>query len=247
MEHGAQRAREYDLDCTSSKRRRVQISTTSVCKVFHCQDPEICIDCQKDVSSSAHNYRETDPIDNNHACLARFHEDNESTYHEKKDFFYLTKTKEQDGPGSVIIATVQLVNKLVKQGTMTIQETRHLLEKSCCCGMDADDFSRRCVNSSESDCDVIAAIVLCGMQADISALSHDVASRLASLHERIRRCGKAVLPTSKAVMGPAFLPALEYLRGLVLEVGNVKVDEDMVETEKRVSRKLPIQANIESS
>ncbi len=44
-----------------------------------------------------------------------------------------------------------------------------------------------------------------------------VATRLAALRDRIRANGTAVLPPSRAAMGPPFVPALDYLRRLVLD------------------------------
>ena len=144
------------------------------------------------------------------------------------DTCYFIRTKEGDGPSAVVFATVSLINALVKKGTMSVKEARQVLEQSCSCGSlksICSDPPRRRSDASESDCDITAATIICSMQADIAALSIEVAGRLKALCDRIRSRGKASLPTSRAVMGPSFVPALDFLRSLILDAKLV-ADED---------------------
>ena len=57
----------------------------------------------------------------------------------------------------------------------------------------------------------------CLENRDMRAHCSAVAERLAVLRDRILAAGKAALPPSRAVMGPPFVPALDFLRRLVLD------------------------------
>ena len=62
------------------------------------------------------------------------------------------------------------------------------------------------------------------LSLDIRLLSASVADRLSALRDRIRADGRATLPPSRAVMGPPFVPALDFLRRLVLAAGGGGAD-----------------------
>ena len=133
---------------------------------------------------------------------------------EEEESLLLVRTKEDDGPGPTALTTHTLVALLVKQGSVSPTEiVEHLqVQVLAPCPAhgpqpDADDediaANRRLTDPAASPVD--RHLCVC------------VAARLAALRDRIRACGSAVLPPSRAVMGPPFVPALEFLRGLVLD------------------------------
>jgi hypothetical protein len=70
---------------------------------------------------------------------------------------------------------------------------------------------------NETDRGSVAACCDSDRDAITRSICRGVLLRLAALRDRIRAAGRAVLPPSRAVMGPPFVPALDFLRGLVLD------------------------------
>jgi hypothetical protein len=131
----------------------------------------------------------------------------------------LIRTKEVDGPGPTTLTTHTLVTMLVKRGTLTLEDIEEYFrthsQMHFCPAHgpqpEADDHDHSVPASprpSDSPSNVVDQhLCIC------------VAARLAALRDRIRANGTAVLPPSRAAMGPPFVPALDYLRGLVLDAG----------------------------
>ena len=136
---------------------------------------------------------------------------------------FSVRTKEQDGPGAVGLTAFHLINKLVKQGTMKPCEVVQILR---CCSKsirtpapgvhprnDGDPARSDSCHSDDSN----AAVAHIHPPHYMRSLCIGVAARLAALRDRILAAGKAALPPSRAVMGPPFVPALDFLRRLVLD------------------------------
>ena len=120
----------------------------------------------------------------------------------------------------ITFATFILIRKLVKQGTLKKENVVEILNSCSKCLLDS--FNHRPSirsNGSDSVSSAIDAAVSIGITfpPGNSTLCGGVAARLAALRDRIRASGSVVLPPSRAVMGPPFVPALEFLRGLVLD------------------------------
>ena len=129
---------------------------------------------------------------------------------------FSVRTKEQDGPGAVGLTAFHLINKLVKQGTMKPCEVVQILR---CCSKSIRT-RQPCLNPARSDSchsDSNAAVAHIQLSLYMRSLCIGVAARLAALRDRILAAGKAALPPSRAVMGPPFVPALDFLRRLVLD------------------------------
>ena len=94
-------------------------------------------------------------------------------------------------------ATYCLVCQLVKQGKMSQVDVDQIVARCC--------QANTCAHPS--------------VRPGTRPLCAGVAARLAALRDRIRATGTALLPPSRAVLGPPFIPALDLLRSLVLDAG----------------------------
>ena len=115
------------------------------------------------------------------------------------------------GPGPITMATYLLVCKLVEKGTIEKRDAVHIL----------DMVSTKRDPLFESNTNKTLLIVgdnhsTSTIRVD-AALCSGVLDRLEMFSNRIRSSGKAILPPSKAVMGPPFAPALDFLREVIRE------------------------------
>jgi hypothetical protein len=123
----------------------------------------------------------------------------------------------QDRPSPATWATFALIKKLVKQGTMDQTQVIQILricsriDKSSA-AVDADAARSQCSLPG----DVAPALRDFEHDTDIRSICRSVLLRLAVLRDRISEAGEAVLPPSCAIMGPPFVPALDFLHSLVL-------------------------------
>ncbi len=131
--------------------------------------------------------------------------------------------KHHDNPDPVTWVTFVLVTKLVKQGTIDRKQVLEIILKtSARIGVDAGASADAGPGASrigphEPACDAAAARPDSHHHPDTGPICRAVQLRLAALRDRIRAAGTAVLPPSRAVMGPPFVPALEFLRQLVVD------------------------------
>ena len=112
----------------------------------------------------------------------------------------------------VAIATCKLVCRLVKQGTMRRSEVAEILFQES--DSETSAFSLSQFDSTAYKFDIHERS---RGQTEKRDICNGVAARLAALRDRILAAGKAALPPSRAVMGPPFVPALDFLRRLVLD------------------------------
>mmetsp|Transcript_31528 Transcript_31528/g.65964 ORF Transcript_31528/g.65964 Transcript_31528/m.65964 type:complete len:254 (-) Transcript_31528:67-828(-) len=222
------------------KRRLVHFSDTSSFKLVRNDFASDCPDCESDQSTSsldtsgqAESYPSIIRVQDAFACLShdgtptntdsdcRFPEFSHKKIPQKYQAQqFPIRTKLQDGPGSVTLATYTLVCMMVKQGSIepkqVIDIVRHFSSSTAApsCNptpkpheafqiAEAGEFSHTSSHLKLHEHQMLCA----GIQ-----------SRLAALRERIHTCGKAVLRPSNAIMGQPFAPALDFLRGVVRDV-----------------------------
>ena len=200
-------------DCRLLKRRRVQFSNVSTCITLP-------TDCSNNRENIEDKKNESEPCNTEGKFLGIQNVENcdEPDHHETDEDRFATTcfavwTKNHDGPSAAALATLSLIRALVKEGTMSPVTTRQILERSNACHLQC----RASESSTESDSDVVSAAMRCLENRDMRAHCSAVAERLAVLRDRILAAGKAALPPSRAVMGPPFVPALDFLRRLVLD------------------------------
>jgi hypothetical protein len=118
-------------------------------------------------------------------------------------------------------ATYSLICRLVKTGTIEPSEVSEFLRR--CSAQNIDEINARLHfsrpqpiipdTSTKSD----TSMKNNDNSSGITELCGGVAALLATLRDCILTNGTAVLPPSRAAMGPPFVPALDYLRRLVLD------------------------------
>lgn len=117
-----------------------------------------------------------------------------------------------NGPGPVTMATYYLICKLVEKGTIDKREVLDILKivsnkKDLLFETNTTNSSVNVNMASKESADLVS-----NLDADLSS---SVLERLEMFGSRIRAAGKATLVPSRAVMGPPFAPALDFLRGVV--------------------------------
>ena len=136
----------------------------------------------------------------------------------KKDADTYMNANDSEGPGLVTLGTYSLVCKLVECGTIDRCQVTGILDELLRSrkASKGNTSSSKPLNvqpspsSTEPFSDAerhVQAEIYAGIQARLDALS-----------QRIRTSGRASLPPSKAVMGPPFAPALDFLRGILRDI-----------------------------
>ena len=141
----------------------------------------------------------------------------------------------------VTFVTNCIVCRLVKQTTICLFEVSEILQRLWKSLQQCNHYSTTCSqHSSQTQPEAYNTSIApipshpqsC-TQPGFYALCSGVAARLAALCDHIRLNGTAVLPPSRAVMGPPFVPALQFLRGLVLQAAAAGTDDGASSARKR--------------
>ena len=136
----------------------------------------------------------------------------------------------------ITFATYCLVRKLEKQGKIKKSEVAEILQR-CCERLPSRNLissidNAHCLDSKTRTA-AAAVAAHCRLQPGVSSLCGGVAARLASLRDRIKTSGSAILQPSTAIMGAPFIPALDFLRTLVLDVAKTAEVEPEAGPRKR--------------
>lgn len=177
-----------------SKKRCVRFSDFSECKEFPADAPEVesCLECSNSTAASTRvTQNDSEALDKD-ACI----EKDSEIFEQEKAEEIMIPTKVEDGPSLATTASEKLIVTLVKQGRISKAQVLETIQF--------------CSSPELTKSDIIIPLEPTILKA--------VQAHLEKLRDRIATRGRASMLPSTSVMGPAFIPALDFLKMTIKEV-----------------------------